>query len=343
MLKSEPMVEVAASIGAVILAAARRQGIDPAALAEHAGFDPSLASDPDARIPLAVETLLWDEAARLSADRSFGIHAAEALRPGVFDVVDYAIRTAPSLRASLERLARYNRLVHDAAVFRLLEEGDALRVEHGLGGVKQSRQAAEFTLASVVVVGGQLNGSPIWPSRVTFQHEARGPTPEQLRLFGVAPSFSAPANSLTFSRELLDRPLPRTDPLLSRVIERHAEALLALRPAAAETSAARVRRILCEILGKDESAASLPGLASRLHMSERSLQRRLADEGQTFDGLLDELRRELAHRYLSDKKIAIAEVAFLLGYSEPSAFHRAFKRWTGATPSQIRQRAAPPI
>jgi AraC-like DNA-binding protein len=75
-------------------------------------------------------------------------------------------------------------------------------------------------------------------------------------------------------------------------------------------------------------------------MSERSVQRRLADEGETFDGLLDELRRELAVRYLADKKIAIAEVAFLLGYSEPSAFHRAFKRWTGSTPSQVRQRAA---
>src|SRR4051812_6187672 len=100
MLTSELMVEVAASIGKLILAIARTKGIDAAALAEHAGFDPSRASDPDARIPLAVETLLWDEAARLSADRAFGIHAAEALRPGVFDVLDYAIRTAPSLRAS---------------------------------------------------------------------------------------------------------------------------------------------------------------------------------------------------------------------------------------------------
>jgi len=75
-------------------------------------------------------------------------------------------------------------------------------------------------------------------------------------------------------------------------------------------------------------------------MSERSLQRRLADEGQTFDALLDELRHELALRYLADKTLAIAEVAFLLGYSEPSAFHRAFKRWTGKTPTQARQHAA---
>ncbi|HKO50019.1 MAG TPA: AraC family transcriptional regulator ligand-binding domain-containing protein, partial [Polyangiaceae bacterium] len=285
-------------------------------------------------------TLLWDEAARLTGDSAFGMHAAEQLRPGAFDVVDYAVRTAPTLRASLERLARYNRLVHDAAVFVLVQDGKALRVEHCLHGAKQSPQAAEFTLASVMVVGAQINGAAIWPSRVTFQHQAQGPEDEYARLFGIAPSFSTPVNSLTFSLETLERALPATDPLLSRVIERHAEALLAARPALAETTAARVRRTLCEILGKEEAVVTLSRLASRLRMSERSLQRRLSDEGHSFDRLLDDLRHELAVRYLADKKIAIAEVAFLLGYSEPSAFHRAFKRWTGSTPSQVRQGAA---
>jgi AraC-like DNA-binding protein len=334
------MVEVAASIGALIVATAGAMGADSEALSARAHFDRARASDPDARIPIGVETLLWDEAARLTGDPAFGIHAAERLRPGVLDVVDYAVRTAPTLRESLQRLARYNRLVHDAAVYSLMQEGDLLRVEHSLQGVKQSRHAAEFTLASLVVVGGQIRGAALRPLHVAFQHEAPGPTSEYERLFAVRPSFGRAANSLAFSRDVLEQPLPASDPLLSRVIERHAEALLAARPTAAETSAARVRRLLCETLGKDDSAATLAGLAQRLRMSERSLQRRLADEGQTFDGLLDQLRQELALRYLADKKIAIAEVAFLLGYSEPSAFHRAFKRWTGTTPSQARARAA---
>ena len=255
-------------------------------------------------------------------------------------MIDYAVRTAPTLRASLDRLARYNRLVHDAAVFSVTQEGQAVRVEHSLRGVSQSPHAAEFTLASIVVVGGQINGSGIEPSSVSFRHVAQGARAEYARVFGVAPGFSAAENSLTFSLAVLDRPLPTMDPLLSRVIERHAEALLRQRPTPAETTAARVRRLLCETLGKEPAAVTLAGLAGRLRMSERSLQRRLSDEGQTFDGLLDELRHELSLRYLADKKIAIAEVAFLLGYSEPSAFHRAFKRWTGKTPNQVRQRAA---
>jgi len=340
MLACGHMVEVAASIGAMILAAARAMGADPALLASRAAFDVSRASDPDARIALHTETLLWDEAARLTGDGVFGLHAAERLCPGAFDVIDYAVRTAPTLRAGLERLARYNRLVHDAAVFSLVRDGDHLRVEHSLQGVKQSRHAAEFTLASTLVVGAQINDSPIWPTKVTFQHAAHAPMVEYLRLFGVPPSFSAPTNTLVFSLELLEQPLPKSDPLLSRVIERHAEALLVARPAPAETTAARVRRILCETMGKDDAAVTLTGAANRLRMSERSLQRRLAEEAQTFDVLLDELRHELAARYLADKKLAIAEVAFLLGYSEPSAFHRAFKRWTGKTPTQARERAA---
>ena len=334
------MVEVAASIGAMIVATARAMGVDPRALAQHANFDEARGSDPDARIPIAVETSLWDEAARLTGDAAFGLRAALGLRPGLFDVLDYAVRTAPSLRDSLQRLARYNRLVHDVAVFTLVQEGDLLRVEHSLQGVKQSRHAAEFTLASLVVVGSQILGSALRPLRVTFQHEAHAATTEHERLFGLVPSFAQAENSVSFSLEVLERPLPASDPLLSRVIERHAEALLAARPAPVETMAARVRRLLCEMLGKDEAAATLSGIAARLHMSERSLQRRLAEQDQTFDDLLDQLRRELAVRYLADRKIAISEVAFLLGYSEPSAFHRAFKRWTGTTPSQARQRAA---
>jgi AraC-like DNA-binding protein len=143
-------------------------------------------------------------------------------------------------------------------------------------------------------------------------------------------------NALELTTDAAGRPVLTADPLLSRVVVRHAEALLAERPAA-ETTAGTVRRMLTRLLGDDEAGCSLTAVSASLHMSERSLQRRLADEGVSFDALLDELRRELALRYLADEKVAIAEIAYLLGYSEPSAFHRAFKRWTGTTPAEARQ------
>lgn len=333
-------IEVSARVGAVIADVAARSGVDIAALSKATDFDPALVSDPDARIPLAVETRLWDEAARLAGDVAFGLHAARGLAPGAFDVLDYAIRTAPTLRESLQRLALYNRLVHDAAVFSIADRGDVVRVEHKLAvaGATQSPHAAEFTLASIVEIGGQLANERILPRAVQLHHAAIAPSGEYRVTFGVEPHFGAEVNAIELERALVDRPLPSADPALFSVIRRHADALLAARPAPLEGTADRVRRLLADALGEGET--TLRAMARRLKMSQRSLQRRLADEGVTFDALLDELRRDLALRYLSDQRVAIAEVAYLLGYSEPSPFHRAFKRWTGATPSEVRRRAA---
>jgi AraC-like DNA-binding protein len=327
-------IAISAGVGAFIAHAAAAAGVD---LKAATGFDPAIAADPDARISLERETELWDEAARLSGDDCFGLHAAQLLRPGAFGVVDYAARTAPTLRAALQRLARYNRLVHDAAVFSLIDLGESLRVEHAfrIAGT-QSRHAAEFTMASLVVIGGQIAGVPLWPGAVEFRHPPPPRLDEHQRLFGVRPRFGAAVNAMELASEMLDRPSPAADPALWRVVERHAEALLAAQPEPSDSIDERVRRLLIGLLGEGE--ASLAKVAARLHMSERSLQRRLSAQGASFDTLLEDLRRELCLRYLADPKIAIAEVAYLVGYSEPSAFHRAFKRWTGTTPAEARLR-----
>ena len=333
---------MSAVIGAMIVHAAAAQGADPAALCASTGFDPSRAADPDARISLAVEEALWNEAARRTGDEAFGLHAALAIRPGAFDVLDYAVRCAPDLRAALERLVRYNRLVHDVATFALKESATRLRIEHGFrdaSGV-QSRHSADFTVGSLVTIGAQITGAPLVPRAVEFRHGRPSPAvvAEYARFFGLEPRFAQRSNALEIDADLQHRPLVAADPALSRVIERHAEALLAARPAREQSVADRVRRVLAASLGEGEATLAL--VADRLRMSERSVQRKLAEEGVTFDALLDELRRDLALRYLADPKLAIAEVAYLLGYSEPSPFHRAFKRWTGHTPAEARKRAA---
>ena len=338
---------MSAGIGALIVHAAVARGARPGALEAVTGFDSATAMDPDAQISLEVEETLWNEGARLCDDDALGLHAAELLLPGMFDVLDYAVRSAPTLRASLGRLIRYNRLVHDAAEFTLIERGheraDVVRVEHAFrfGAAVQCRHSAEFTLAAIVVLANQLTGTSVRPAAVDFRHgkpASEAALVEHARVFGVLPRFAQRVNALELDRRVLERSLPSADPALSRVIERHAEALLAARPDPAQSTADRVRHVLSRALGEGE--ATLATVADRLHMSERSLQRKLADDGVTFDALLDELRRDLALRYLADPKIAIAEVAYLLGYSEPSPFHRAFKRWTGVTPSEARRRAA---
>lgn len=338
-----PGFEVSASIGALVVAVATARGASRAALLDGTGFDPALAASPDARIPLEVELTLWRRAAEATGDDAFGLHAAAVLRPGTFDVLDYAVRTAPTLHAALTRLARYNRLVHDVAVWSVEERGDAVVLQHGFSvpGLAQERQAAEFTMASIVTIGSDMNGDRVRPRTVAFHHArpTKVTTLEAHReVFGVEPAFGRPHNGMEFDLALCRRPLPAADPSLSNVLERHAEALLAARPAPPSTTGERVRQILAAALGEGE--VSLADVARRLKSSERSVQRRLADEGVTFDAILDEVRRDLALSYLADPKIAVAEVAYLLGYSEPSPFHRAFKRWTGKTPTEARRRVA---
>lgn len=346
-------IELSARIGAFIVHTAAASGADPRELEAATGFVAATAEDPDARIPLALETALWAEAERLTGDADFGLHAAERLQPGVFDVLDYAVRTAPTLRMALARLARYNRLEHDAATFSIIDGPETTRVEHAFEGgrpgqlVGQHRHSIEFTLASLVVIGSQLAGKPLVPSAVVFQHAAPRDTHTHRRVLGCVPRFAGhdPAakrtsvapepNTIEFATADLAREVPAADARLWRVIERHAETLLAARPTPPQSFATRVAKEISQVLS--DGPPSLAEVAARLKMSERSLQRRLREEGLAFDTLLEGLRRELAMSYLADPRMAISEVAWLVGYSEPSAFHRAFKRWTGMTPGELRQ------
>lgn len=340
-------IELSARIGAMIVHSAAASGADPKALEGATGFRSERAQDPDARISLALETALWAEAERLTGDPDFGLHTALRIQPGAFDVLDYAVRTAPTLGAALDRLARYNRLEHDAAVFTMSTESTPsaalTRVTHTFrGGVPgqalgQHRHSITFTLASLLVIGQQMSGAPLVPREVSFQNAPAGDLAAQARVFGVTPRYAAPDNAVVFLAADLERPVPAADPRLWRVIERHAEALLAARPEPSLGLSARVRQALGELADSlPESPPTLATLAARLRLSERSLQRHLRDEGTTFDALLEGFRKDLALSYLRDPHIAISEVAYLLGYSEPSAFHRAFRRWTGVTPGELR-------
>lgn len=329
--------QVSARIGALIIQVAGARGVDAQRLMAETGFEASWLGDAEARMPLAVEERLWDRAAELTGDPLFGLHAAAAIRPGAFDVLDYAVRTAPDLRSALQRLARYNRLVHDLATFELIPESTAVRVEHRFGGTpaRPCRQAAEFTLASLVVVASQMSARTVRALAVEFAHPAAGDAEAFRSVFGVLPRFDAPVSCLTLADEVLDRPVPAGDPALSRIVTAHAEQLLAAHEPLHEGTAAQVRRQLAE--GMANGPMTLKQIAHRLHLSERSLQRRLDEEGTRFADLVDGVRRELALRYIADERLALGEVAYLLGFAEPSPFHRAFKRWTGTTPAAARR------
>jgi AraC-like DNA-binding protein len=171
---------------------------------------------------------------------------------------------------------------------------------------------------------------------VYFRHPAPEQTAAYREVFGGPVRFGAPVDAVLVARACLDAPLREADSALASILERHVQLLLGDR-AGAPTLQGRIARLL-----GSELAGGRPGstpIARRLNMSPRTLRRLLHDEGTTFRDVVSEVRRELAFRYLRDPEVPIGEVAFLVGFSDANAFHRAFKRWTGRTPGEFRRGA----
>lgn len=336
---SASLPTVSARLAHLVLARFAAMGGDADALAAEVGVDRLRQPAPDERIPLDLEVQLWEEAARRLGDPLFGFRTGMAYRPGSFDVFDYVCRAAADLRGAIERVVRYNRLLHDVAVFELVEEGDRAIVTHRFrgGAVGPSPQAAGYTVAAMIAALRLWTGEEMRPRAVAMPV----PPPAEddaatIRSFlgTAAVRYGAPHISIEIDRTSLDHPLVEADPGLCSVLDRHAEASLAALPQAGPFEAQVRERIAAELRG---GTPTVEVVASRLRMSPRTLHRRLAEAGTSFGAELEALRRGLAERYLSNPEISIAEVAFLLGYSEPRAFHRAFKSWTGSTPGTWRK------
>jgi AraC-like DNA-binding protein len=322
-----------------VLARLRALGIDVAAVVSAAGLDPPALHDADARIPHELALALWREAVQRSGDDAFGMHAAEDIRSGAFDVLDYATRSSATLGQGLRRLVRYHRILHDGAVVQLDVEGEGALLTHALPtSAVLPRQVAEFIVAAWLVVARQATGVDFAPVEVRFRHRAPADASEHRRLFRAPIRFRSTANGMVLDRATLERPLVKSDPGLCAVLERHLVELLERIPRATGLTE-RVR----QVVGRD-LASGVPdagAVARALHMSRRTFQRHLRDGGTSYRRLVEALRHELAMRYLAERGIAIGEIAFLLGFSETSAFHRAFKRWTATTPAAYRSGLEP--
>jgi len=313
----------------------KARGHDSSAFLKTQGVDPTIFRDPEARLPHTVAVSLWPAAARLTNDLDLGLHVAEGIRPGAYGALGYALRTSENFGISLQRLCRYHRVLHDAAEVQLTVRGDHAILSHRLplpGGVP--RAVSEYIVAAWLITSRQATGVHWIPIEARFPHSTPEDTSEHRRLFGCTLKFGHDRSELVFSRDLLDTPFLSADPSLQAILEAQVLAMFQKLPKGEAVTDA-VRRLLAGELCNGEP--TLEQIAPRLHMSARTLHRRLEEEETSFRQVLAEVRRELAARHLSERRLAIGEIAFLLGFSEPSAFHRAFKRWTGQAPLAYRE------
>lgn len=321
----------------ILVAAAEKVGVDIAPCLVELGIDASLKDDVDAWFPRESIYALWEMLVEKTGDRELGVRVAElfARDPNV-GVVEYAARNATKLADAYGRVERYGRLVLDGSEFRFEWQEDSGVISYAIADDPTGpvRPAADWALVSLVLKGRAFVGVDFTPVEVALPYPEPDDAPELQRLVRCPITYSAPKLRLVVARTDLERPVVGADRGLSVTLDRYADELITRLPSHASTTD-RVRQLLARVLSSGGDP-SLQALAGELHMSARTLQRRLSDEGAQHRDLVDDIRRDLALRYVSAGALSIGEMTFLLGFSEPSAFLRAFRRWTGSTPGRVR-------
>jgi AraC-like DNA-binding protein len=314
------------------------EGLDPAPVLADAGVGPSDLADIDGRVELPRCEALASAVTRRLSERQI-LSVFSRLKAGDFGILDYVIRNSRTLGESLERLARYTHVNNSIADCVL--ETDAVHarvsfVQPPTVSAAFVRLSATAWLASCVVIVRQLLGPDWAPTEALLPNPEPGSADREAykSLLRCPIRFAAPAAVFVVPRLELERAVEGADPALAELMEPHLERALA-EASPGSRAAVPVRRALVTMLGGQEP--TLERVARRLGTTPRTLQRRLRDENTTFQDLLDSVRHEIALVHVGKQAASIDEIAWLLGFSNGSAFHRAFKRWTGITPGEFRR------
>jgi AraC-like DNA-binding protein len=289
----------------------------------------------DARLPESECAALFDRAAELLDDTALGLHVGESIRPGHYGVLGYMAMNCGTLGEALSRLQRYQALVLDIGPMQVQMKADELRLSWNPDAERPFRQLAEFNLAGLVTFARWISGRADAPRRIEFNYPAATNLDEHRRIFRCELVFDMPCYAITLPQAWLQRPLIQPDPAMRELMLRLAEKQM-LGLARGDAPLSKARALVARHLSEGE--LSLEQLAAQLDMSVRTLQRKLKDEGIGYTQLVDSVRQELADRYLADQGLDLNDLAFLLGFSEQSAFQRAFKRWKGESPGAWRKR-----
>ncbi|MBY0367031.1 MAG: AraC family transcriptional regulator [Proteobacteria bacterium] len=265
---------------------------------------------------------------------SFPLRLARGIEPRHFGVVGFAALACGTLAQALQRLERYHRSVYDVNLAQVRPWADGVCIEWGVERGRPGALVDETAIAALVQLTRAFTDRPVRAREVDFVN----PRPADLRpyqdFFGGSVRFGRPSTRIVLSARDLALPLRGADAALLALLDAQAEALLQQGAAVGEPVAVW-RQALVGLIRSGRT--QLADLAQSLQISPRSLQRRLAEQGHSFQPLLSETRHQLAEAYLRDPQLDLAEVALLLGYSEQSAFTRAFRQWTGLAPSQWRR------
>jgi AraC-like DNA-binding protein len=333
---ARPMRVVRTQLVGPFLTFLRAAGKDADELVRQCGLPANSEALPELSLPIWKLREFFDAAQLLAGDPDLGLHVAQRVKRGNYGLVEFIARYSGTIGEVLERLGRYMTLLNEEMVCSFERHKKDATFSFGVprepGGL--GRHGNEFGVGLLVSVGREVTGKRWSPLRVGFPHAAPADARELRGFFGGELRFNQPLNSLTVDAPILELPVTSADPELLSVLERAAGAP-AVQPSGLSGDFVAEVRAAIRVSLRD-GPPRMGEVAKHLHVSARTLQRRLTGSGTTFQAALDETRHALARQYLKDPTLGISEVAFLLGYSELSTFDRAFKRWTGTSPGQFR-------
>ena len=316
------------------------QGQDVQVLCQEAGIAPELLQDVNARVTIAQMVGLWQAAVRATGNPDLALHVGEAVNPTSAGIIAYVMMNAPTLHESLRKLCQYQDIVCEGIRTSLeLRQGEAqVLLEVVSPALHEPRYAIDSEMVIYKNAFAALIGQELPMKQVLFAYAQPESIVEHQRLFrGAELVFGARYSGFVFDAVWLQLPVVSANPELNLLFEQYANDYLQ-RLREPKTMAERVQRELAKQLKGEEPTVTT--VARSLAVSVRSLQARLREEGTSYQALLDEVRRELAQQHLKSGHHTVADVAYLLGFSEPSAFSRSFKKWTGLAPQLYRQQVA---
>lgn len=331
-----PAVLAAAATG--IVPFIEQLGGDIDSIFGNAGIAPELAGSPTLKLRLRSYCNLFEEAARRTQHDNFGLWFGNQFQPRHLGMWGYAAISSPTVGSALETLVNLFPYHQEASVLRLVQSpGGLMRLEYQILAphIVWRRQDAELSLGMFLNVIREGCG-PHWaPEEVHFEHPRPQMWREHETAFDAPVYFGQPVNALVFRPELLDVPMPARDLALLSIMQTCLESIGSRRHAT-DSLFDRVNATIRTKL--PEGYPSLEQVAAELRVSPTLIQRELADHGLTYKDAVERIRRDLAEVYVGQRQLPLTEIAFLLGYSELSAFSRAFTRWTGVSPRVYRRR-----
>jgi AraC-like DNA-binding protein len=334
-VRKKPKISLTAATGLIEAIAAA--GGDPDEVLGSVGLDRPALSNPSGFMACSDFTRLLEAAAQATGDDCFGLHLGAHYQPKNIGPLAYVVLNSPTFATAMENVGRYHKVHNEATQVSLTVDDDwaYLRLLLVDPAIEFPRQHNEYGIAIMLGTIRLMAGSQWAPSEVQLSHPTPRDASEHIRLFRCPVSFGCASNAIVMEREFVDRTVPAADARLYPILQRYLDRVLSEMPEE-DGLLVSVRKAVGESMR--DTDPTLTQVARRVALSPRTLQRRLKDRGIDFVRLVDDTRRRFAFNYLRDPEHTFTEIAYLLGYSEVSAFNRAFKRWTGSTPSDYRRK-----